>query len=366
MLIPLRFVAPKLPATLIVVVGAIAASAAIGLAGHGVAVVGEIPSGLPRPRIPSPPLDEVLKLIPAAAGLFLVSFADEVLLARSFAGRHDQHIGVGQELIAMTAANAAAGLTQGLPVGASGSRTSVNDAMGARSQVSGLLAAGIVALVLLFLTAPIADLPKAVLGAVIVGACLGLIDPAAWRELWRSDRVELGIAGATAAGVLIAGVLPAIGFAVALSLVDVVRRSARPHDAVLGWVPRLGRWADVSMHRSARVTPGVVVYRLDDRLFFANAGYVKGRMREALRAAPSPPHALVLDAEGVSHVDTAGLQALADLSAALDRDGITLHVARAKSPLRARLDGTFAAERFHPTVRAAVEAAQSGGGGGGI
>ena len=160
--------------------------------------------------------------------------------------------------------------------------------MGARSQVSGLLAAGVVALVLLFLTGPIADLPKAVLGAVIVAACVGLVDPAAWRALWRADRVELAIAAITTAGVVIAGVLPAIGFAVALSIVDVVRRSARPHDAVLGWVPRLGRWADVSVHPSARVTPGVVVYRLDDRLFFANAGYVKGRVREALRAAPSP------------------------------------------------------------------------------
>ncbi len=228
--------------------------------------------------------------------------------------------------------------------------------MGARSQVSGLLAAGIVALVLLFLTGPIADLPKAVLGAVIVAACIGLVNPAAWRALWASDRVEFAIAAITTAGVVIAGVLPAIGLAVALSIVDVVRRSARPHDAVLGWVPRLGRWADVSVHPSARVTPGVVVYRLDDRLFFANAGYVKGRVREALRAAPSLAHALVFDAEGLSHVDTAGVDALTDLATNL---GVELHIARAKTPVEARLQ--VLEVPFHPTVREAVEAiVQSG------
>ena len=350
-LIPLRFIAPRVPAALITVVAAIIASAAFGLADEGVAVVGAIPSGLPRPKIPTPPLDEIVTLLPAAAGLFLVSFADEILTARSFAGRHGQHIGVGQELVAMGAANAAAGFTQGLVVGASGSRTAVNDSMGARSQVSGLLAAGIVALVLLFLTGPIADLPKAVLGAVIVAACIGLVNPAAWRALWASDRVELAIAAITTAGVVIVGVLPAIGVAVALSIVDVVRRSARPHDAVLGWVPRLGRWADVSVHPSARVTPGVVVYRLDDRLFFANAGYVKGRVREALRAAPSPAHALVFDAEGLSHVDTAGVDALTDLATNL---GVELRIARAKTPVEARLQ--VLEVPFHPTVREAVEA----------
>ena len=164
---------------------------------------------------------------------------------------------------------------------------------------------------LLFLTGPIADLPKAVLGAVIVGACIGLVDLAAWRvavadrpRRARDRRRDHGRRRHRRRAAT-----PSC-FAVGLSIVDVVRRSARPHDAVLGWDEGLGRWADVSVHRGARVTPGVVVYRLDDRLFFANAGYVKGRVREALHAAPTEPFALVLDAEGVSHVDAAGLDAL--------------------------------------------------------
>lgn len=258
-LLTLRFLAPQLPAALIVVVGGIAVSASVDLGANGVAVVGEIPSGLPQLQFPSPSVDDALSLLPAAAGIFLVCFADAVLTARSFAGKHDQHIRVDQELLAMGAAQAAAGVTQGLPIGASGSRTAVKDAMGARSQLAGLLAAVTVVVVLLFLTGPIADLPKAVLGAVIVSAAVGLVEPAAWRRLWDADHVEVAIAGVTAAGVVTVGVLEAILFAVGLSIVDVVRRSARPHDAVLGRVDRLGRWADVAVHPSARVVPGVVV-----------------------------------------------------------------------------------------------------------
>ena len=357
LLLTARYLTPRLPAALVVVMGAIVASKALGLDEHGVAVVGDIPAGLPDLRVPSPPWEDVVAVAPAAAGLFLVSFADEVLTARSFAGRHGQHIRVDQELLAMSVASAAAGVTQGLPVGASGSRTAVNDSMGARSQIAGLLAAGAILLVLLFLTAPIAYLPKAVLGAVIITAAIGLIEPAVWRELANTDKVELTIAAVTAAGVIITGVLEAILFAVGLSMVDVVRRSARPHDAVLGWVDSLGRWADVARNNDAKVTPGVVVYRLDDRLFFANASYVKGRVQEALRGAPTVTTALVLDAEGMTHVDSAGLQALEDLAGTLEDDGIALHFARAKHPIADRLTERVDGAHFHGTVRAAVHAA---------
>jgi MFS superfamily sulfate permease-like transporter len=248
-----------------------------------------------------------------------------------------------------------------MPVGASGSRTAVNDAMGARSQFAGLLAAGAIALVLLFLTGPIADLPKAVLGAVIVAAAVGLVEPAAWRAMWAIDHVEVAIAAVAAIGVILTGVLEAIVFAVGLSIVDVARRSARPHDAVLGWVEDLGRYADVAVHRSARVTAGVVVYRLDDRLFFANAGYFKGRVAEAVRGASSPTRCVVLDAEAMAHVDAAGVQALGELVAELRRRGIELHVARLKEPVRVRLAAAGVIEevgedRLHGSVRDAVAA----------
>ena len=256
----------------------------------------------------------------------------------------------------MGAANAAAGLTQGFPIGASGSRTAVSDSMGVRTQLAGLVAASTILLILLFLTDPISYLPKTVLGAVIIAAAIGLVDPKAWRGLWATDRVEVTIAAATTVGVVAVGVLEALVFAVGLSIVDVVRRSARPHDAVLGWVDELGRYADVAVHPSARVTPGVVVYRLDDRLFFANAGYVKGRVLEAVRGAPGPVECLVFDAEAVAHVDTTGLAALSDLRDVLRRENVGLVVARAKTPLLQRLEEAGFDVPFHPTVREAVKA----------
>jgi sulfate permease, SulP family len=359
-LLPLRYVAPRFPAALLVVGGAVAVSWWLDLEDRGVAVVGAVPSGLPSIAVPSPGASELVQLLPAAVGIFLVAFADEILTARSFAGKHHQHVRAPQELLALGAANAAAGFTQGMTVGASGSRTAVNDAMGVRTQLAGLGAVAAIVLILLFLTEPISYLPSAVLGAVIVSAAIGLVDRSAWRALWETDRVELTIAAVTGAGVVAVGVLQALVFAVGLSIVDVVRRSARPHDAVLGWVERLGRYGDVAVHRDARVTPGIVVYRLDDRLFFANAGYVKGRVLEAVRGAPTHVRCLVFDAGAVTHVDATGLAALADLRAELRRDDIDLVFARAKTQLLERLrEGGFADDEgvtFYPTVRAAVAA----------
>jgi SulP family sulfate permease len=357
-LIPLQFLAGRFPAALLVVVVGIGASWWFELEDRGVSVVGSVPSGIPDLDIPIPGGGAALLLLPAAVGIFLVSFADEILTARSFAGKHGQHVRAEQEVLAMGAADVAAGLTQGFPVGASGSRTAVNDSMGVRTQLGGLVAAATILLILLYLTEPISYLPKTVLGAVIISAAIGLVDPKAWQALWNTDRVEVTIAAVTTIGVISIGVLEALLFAVGLSIVDVVRRSARPHDAVLGWADELGRYADVAVHPSARVTPGVVVYRLDDRLFFANASYVKGRVLEAVRGAPTRTHAVVFDAEAVAHVDDTGLAALEDLIGALRKEAIELSVARAKTPLAARLtEGGLSGSAFHPTVRAAVEAA---------
>ncbi|HEX5800822.1 MAG TPA: SulP family inorganic anion transporter [Gaiellaceae bacterium] len=360
-LFSLRVVMPRLPAALVVVVAAIGLSWALDLDAHGVAVVGAIPAGLPSFDVPTPAWLDVIQLVPAALGIFLVSFADEILTARSFAGKHNQHVRASQELLAMGAANAAAGLSQGFSVGASSSRTAVNDGMGARSQIAALVAAATVLLILLFLTEPVQYLPKAVLGAVIVFAAVGLVAPQAWRALAAVDPVEVAIAGVTTGCVVVFGVLEALGVAVGLSVIDTVRRSARPHDAVLGWVEQLGRYGDVALHRTAQVTSGVVVYRLDDRLFFANARYFKGRVREAVRAAPAAVSWLVFDAEAVTHADSTGLDALKQLTKDLRDDGITLVVAR----LRARMEESFelagvtdaiGREHFYPSVRAAVEA----------
>jgi MFS superfamily sulfate permease-like transporter len=223
------------------------------------------------------------------------------------------------------------------------------------------VAAASVAIVLLFFTDPVQYLPKAVLGAVIVFAAAGLIDPGAWRALASVDRVEVAIAGVTMGCVVVFGVLQALIVAVGLSIIDAVRRSARPYDAVLGWVDRLGRYGDVSLHPSAKVVPGVVVYRLDDRLFFANARYFKARVQEAIRAAPTRTKWLVFDAGAMTHADATGLEALADLTKDLRRDGITLVVANLRTYLLDQFETAGVIEqvgrdRVYPTVRAAVDA----------
>src|SRR5918994_5421994 len=364
-LLLLRRRLPKLPGALLVVVAAIAASAALGLAAEGVATVGEIPSGLPGLALPTAPLGDLLVLVPAALGLFFVSFSHEILTARSFAGHHGQHVSADTELTAMGAASLAAGITQGFPIGASSSRTAVNDQMGARTQLSGLLGAGAIAVVLLFLTEPMQYLPTAALGAVIVAAAIGLVDRGAWQGLARTSQVEVAIAAVTMAGVVAVGVLEALLVAVALSIVDVARRSATPHDAVLGWVERLGRYANVRLHPRAQITPGVLVYRLDDRLFFANASYVKGRIREALHGAPAPVRWFVFDAEALTHVDATGVDALTSLVRSLQEEGITFVLARLKDPMHQTLQEAGVLDlvgepHVYPTVRAAVAAATAG------
>jgi sulfate permease, SulP family len=352
---------PMVPGALIVVVGAIAVSWALDLASHGVAIVGPVEGGLPRPTVPTPPLADILALVPAAVGLFLVSFADEILTARAFAGKRREHVRASQELLTMGAANAAAGFTQAFSIGASGARTAVNDSMGVRTQIAGLFSAGAIVVILVFLTEPIQYLPQAVLGAVIVVAGIAIVDPAAWRSLAAIDRVEVAIAAVTTGCVVIFGVLEALVVAVGLSIIDTVRRSARPYDAVLGWVPHIDGYRDVALHPSALVTPGVVVYRLDDRLFFANARYVKGRVREAIRAAPTETSWFVFDAEAVTHVDSTGMEALLDLTRELRGEEITLVVARLRARMRSDFEvgglvDEIGREHFYPSVRLAVAA----------
>ena len=357
-LLVLRWIAPRSPASLIVVVCGIAFSAAFDLADHDVAVVGDIPAGLPS--LSWPGLSQAFDLLPAALGILAVAYADGILTARSFAGRNGQHIDANQELLALGTANLAAGVTSAFPVGASGSRTAVNDQVGGRTQAVGLIAAAVIAIVLLFLTAPVEKLPTACLGAVIVAAAIGLIDPSAWRALRRAGNGDVVIAAFTLIGVVAVGVLESLIVAVVLSIVEVVRRSAKPHDAVLGYVERMDRWADVAFHPRARITPGVVVYRLDDQLIFANARYVKGRVLEAVAGAPTPTHYVVFDAEGLSDLDASGADAMEHLIEGLGRDGIDFVVARLKAPVRQQFDDNrltdqLGEDHFFPTVARAVE-----------
>jgi high affinity sulfate transporter 1 len=350
---------PKFPMLLLVTVVAIGASALWDLGDRGVVLVGTIPAGLPALAWPSVSLADIAILFPSAVGIALVGFSDAILTARSVAQPDSPSVDTNQELAALAGLNVAAGFSQSFPLGSSGSRTAVNIRLGGRTQVVGLVQAAGVAVVLLFLTGALALLPKATLGAVIIYAALGLMDLGAWRAFARGSRGELLVAVITVVGMLTIGLLASLILAVLLSVLDVVRRSAQPRDAVLGWSPASGRFVDVERHRDAVVVPGIVIYRLDDRLFFANCRYFRTRLREAVRGAPYPVTTVVFDAESVTDLDTAGSQAFADIASELNGHGVRLVLARSRATFEEQLSRTGhgnvlpPGDRF-PTVRAAV------------
>jgi sulfate permease, SulP family len=337
-LVVMRRVAPTWPSALIVVVVGIAAAWAWDLAADGVALVGPVPAGLPPLEIPAVGLSDVQSLVVPAIGIFLVSFSDGILISRAMAAKNHETVDANQELFAFGTANISAGLTAGMPIGASGSRTAVNDSMRVTSQVGGLVNALAVALILLFLTEPIQYLPTAVLASIIIVASVGIIEASAWLTLRRSSRAEVVIAVVTMVLVLSVGVLQALFVAVFLSMADVVRRVANPHDAVQGFVPSIDRFGNVDSHPDAEVIHGIVIYRLDDRIFFANCQRVNARIWSAISAAPKPVRWLVFDVAGVPDTDSAAQAALLDLKRGLDTAGIGLVFAMMRETLRVDLD----------------------------
>lgn len=359
LLVGLARVSKRIPAALVLVVLGIAASWALDLESAGVAVTGPVPSGLPSFAVPDVSRADLGTLLAAAGAIFLVAFSDSILTARSFAARRHEVVDANQELLAHGIAQLTSGVTQGIPVGTSGSRTAVNDDMAATSQVSGLTAAAMIAVILLFLTGPIQYLPSAVLGAVIVFAASKLIDPDQWRSLARSSRTEVVIAAVTSLVVVTIGVLLAIAVAVVLSVADVIRRAARPDDAVLGWSEADARYVDVTDHPDAGVSDGVVVYRIQDRMFFANAHFFKRRLWAAVDGAPKPVRHVILDASFISDIDASAEGALREVVDGLLERNIELHVARAAVELRQRLDEVGLTEligpdHFHATISSAV------------
>ncbi|MEI6230570.1 MAG: SulP family inorganic anion transporter [Actinomycetes bacterium] len=355
---------PRFPSALIVLVAAIAISAFVDLAGRGVKTTGLIPAGLPMPSIPVDGLAHFTVLLGPAVGIFFVAFSDSILTARSFASRNNENVDTNAELNAFGVAQIAAGLTGGFPIATSGSRTSVNNQTGVRTQVGQIIAAVAVALVLLFLTAPIQYLPSPVLGAIIVVAAASLIVPAEWRALATSSRAELWIAAITAAGVVLIGVIPALLIAMVLSLIDMARRRAKAADAVEGWVSQDKHFASVERHPDAMVALGVVVYRFDASLFYANATHFKDRFMSAVDGAPYPVHTAILDTSCMGTTDATAAEAIEAVARQFESRSIRLLVAELASWPHTQwaelgLVEEIGEEHFYPTVAAAMQAALS-------
>ena len=279
-LLIIRRVNRKLPGPLIVVVVAIIASYVLGWEAKGVAVVGAVPPGLPQVTIPAVTVSDVFALLPAALALTILIYADEILTSRVFATKHGQKVNANQEFVGIGAANIAAGMLTGFPAALSASRTTVSDQMGGKTQWVGLIAAALTIVFLLFFTPLLAPLPTATLGAIIIVASLGLIDIAAFRFLRQVRPAEFWLAVITALGVLVVGVLAGILVAVMLSLIMILYRIARPHDALLDNVDTAGGtvYRGVDDKETALTEPGLIVYRFDAPLVFANAAFFTERL----------------------------------------------------------------------------------------
>lgn len=362
-LIAFQRFAPRWPGPLIAMLGATLVVAVLDLTASGIGVVGEVPQGLPEIRVPRLDDVDVWTLLPAALGLTVVGYSDNVLTGRAFAARHKESIDANQEFLALSAANVGSGLVQGFPISSSGSRTVIADSMGSRTQLHSLVSLVLVIAVLLWLGPLIGLFPTAALGAIVVFAAIRLVDVGELRRIAAFRRSELVLALATTAAVLLFGVLPGIGAAIALSLLDLLRRIVHPHDGVLGYVPGVAGMHDIDDYPSAVQVPGLVVYRYDSPLFFANSDDFVSRALETVRVAETgaPVQWFLLNAEANTEVDLTAVDAIDTLRETLEGMGIRFAMARVKQDMRDSLQAAGFVEKvgeslIFPTLPTAVAA----------
>ena len=360
-LLVLRRLAPLAPGTLLAAVGATLVVALLGLDAQGVALVGPVPGGLPTPAVPALRASDVTALLGSAAAIALVGYSEVVLNGRAFATRNSETIDPNRELLALGAANLAVGLTGGFSPTGSGSRTAIVSAMHARSQAVGLVAAASVIVVVLAAPGLIARIPRAALGGIVVYAALQLIDRPALRRLAAFRASELGLAVAALVGVLAFDVLAGILVAVGLSVADLLARVARPPASVLGRVPGLAGLHNIEDYPDAEQIPGLLVFRYDAPLCFANAEDFHTRALEAVDAQPVPVEWFLLNAEAIVELDVTAADALQALIDDLAARRVMFAMARVKQVFRAQLarGGLLKAideERIYPTLPVAVEA----------
>jgi SulP family sulfate permease len=332
-----RRFAPRLPGPLFAVVGAVVASAVFNFSAHGITIIGPVAGGLPQIRVPDVKWDEAVALLPVAGSCFLMIIAQSAATARAYASRHQEALDENADLLGLSAANAAAALSGTFVVNGSPTQTAMVERSGGRSQLAHLATAGVVALVLLFLTGPLQYLPRCVLGAIVFTIAIGLVDMRGLRDIGRESPGELRLALATTAVVVIVGVEQGILLAMALSLLRHVRHSYRPHTAVLVEAGP-GQWRAAPAVPGAVSGPGLVVFQFGADLFYANAGRFAENVRGLLEGASTPVSWLVIDAGAITSVDYSAARVLRDLQQDLIRGGVVLVLVHAQSSLQADLD----------------------------
>ena len=352
----------KLPAILIAVVGATTAVTLLHLdQTAGVKVLGPLPQGLPSFALPMLGLADLRQVIVGGCAVALVSFADTSVLSRVYAAKLKTPVDPNQEMIGLGAANLAAGLFQGFPISSSSSRTPVAEASGARTQLTGVVGAIAVALLLVFAPTLLKNLPNSALAAVVIAAAIGLFEFQDLARIFRIQRWEFWLSIACFVGVAVLGVIPGIGLAIAIAVIEFLWDGWRPYHAVLGRVNGLRGYHDVKYHPDARRIPGLVLFRWDAPLFFANAELFHQRLLEAVAQSPTPVRRIIVAAEPVTSIDVTSADMLDELDQQLRTSEIELRFAEMKSPVQDKLKRfelfeRFAKPNFYPTLGAAIDA----------
>ena len=349
---------PRVPGTLIAVVAATVLVGALDLATRaGVAILGALPQGLPTPSLPLISPDDLPKVLTGALAVALVSFADTSVLSRTFAARLHTPVDPNQELVGLGIANLASGFFQGFPISSSSSRTPVAEAAGSRTQLTGVVGAIAIALLLLFAPSLLQSLPTSALAAVVIAAALGLFEFADLRRIYRVQRWEFWLSMVCFAGVAVLGAIPGIALAITIAVIEFLWDGWRPHSAVLGQSPDIRGYHDVSRHPEGRQIPGLVLLRWDAPLFFANAELFQDRALAVVASAPAPVHWLVVTAEPVTSIDVTSADMLSELDEQLRARGTALGFAEMKDPVKDKLRrfGLFA--RFERRLFATIDEA---------
>ena len=350
----------RVPGVLLAVVSATVTVSALNLAtGFGVTVLGPLPRGLPAMAVPWTGIDDIVPVLLGGFAIALVSFADTSVLSRTYAARLGDRINPNQEMVGLGAANLIAGLFQGLPISASASRTPVAEAAGAKTQLTGVVGAFTVAVLLLAAPNLLQNLPISALAGVVIASAIALIEVADLRRIYRMQRWEFWLSMVCLAGVAVFGAITGIGLAIAIAVIEFLWDGWRPYSAVLGRVDGVKGYHDISRYPESRLIPGLVLFRWDAPLFFANAELFRDRVMNAVESSPTQVNWLVVGAEPVTSIDVTSADTLEELDHSLTRAGIMLCFAEMKDPVKDKLKNfglfsKFGENRFFATLGEAV------------
>lgn len=325
---------PNKPVALFVVVGGILAASWLGLGASGVKLLGEVPKGIPLPSLPMLSHADIRELLPLALACFLLGAVESAAIGRMFAEKHGYRFDANQELLALSGANLASGLGQGFPISGGMSQSLVNESGGAKTPLSGLIAAAIMLVIALFFTDLLQNLPQPVLAAIVLMAVLSLFKAKALAHLWKVHRGEFFVAMAALAGVLWAGLLQGVLIGAVISMVLLIRRASRPNVAFLGRIPGTRRYSDATRHPDNEPTPGLLAFRVEASLVYFNAEHIFDSVIARLDASPEPVRRVIWDLSTSPMIDMAGARLVANLHEELDRRGITLELAEPRSSVR--------------------------------